>query len=255
MLDRCGTGSVPFTYSLIRFQIYFLMNYLPYISDADLEVAVQKVLSAIALNQEKAEQNLHKNVIDPFSAIFDAVFNQISLEEWLAREKTRQVQKSVQNKIGEFHENILGHVAGWEKLKQGVDIRNIDRKIIAEIKNKHNTVKGSDKVGIYDYLESKLQEPFYSEFTAYYVEIVPKKREPYDIPFTPSDRTSGKRRPSNPKIRQMSGQAFYHLVTGYELGLTMLFEVLPDVISAVSKVNSFSLLQKGSFQTLFNRTY
>ena len=97
------------------------------------------------------------------------------------------------------------------------------------LKNKHNTVKGSDKVGIYDFLAERLQSE-YEGFTAYYVEIIPSSKEPYDIPFTPSDRASQSKRSANEKIRQISGQAFYKLVTGQDNAIEMLFSVIPDVI-------------------------
>ena len=231
------------------------MSYLDYISDNDLKAAVKKVIDCVRAKETEAKNDLYKNVVDPFSAIFDGVINGLSLDDWLEKEKTRQTQKSVQNKIGEFHENVLSSVSGWKKVPKGVDIRSMERKIIAEIKNKHNTVKGSDKVGIYDFLEAKLNEPQYQGFTAYYVEIIPSSSQSYDIPFIPSDRSSGQRRDPNQQIRKISGQAFYTLVTRNEHALQMLFQVLPDVISEVAGVNKFNEHQKNGFLRLFNRAY
>ena len=48
------------------------------------------------------EKTLYSNIIDPFSAIFDASFNKISLTEWINTEKVRQIQKTFQNEIGIF---------------------------------------------------------------------------------------------------------------------------------------------------------
>jgi len=231
------------------------MSYLPYISDHDLTNAVKEVVKCISKVQAKADKAMYNNVIDPFSAIFDGVTLGISLEDWLKMEKIRQTQKTVQNAIGKFHQDILGSIPGWENLGKGVDIRNKSLNIIAEIKNKYNTVKGSDKVGIYDYLSHALNHPEYDGFTAYYVEIISKNKTSYNQPFTPSDRKTKTRRPVNESIRQVSGQKFYALTTGESEALSMLFDVLPDVISKVAGVNKLSEQQQAYFRTLFNRAY
>jgi hypothetical protein len=84
---------------------------------------------------------------------------------------------------------------------------------------------------------------------------LPSSSRPYDIPFIPPDRSSGQRRPSNPQIRQISGQEFYTLATGNEHALAMLFNVLPDVISEVAGVRTFGEHQKKNFKKLFDRAY
>ncbi|MBD2537563.1 Eco47II family restriction endonuclease [Coleofasciculus sp. FACHB-SPT36] len=231
------------------------MTYLPYISDEALRTAVKAVFDCILRTQAEAENAMYRNVIDPFSAIFDGAVQGLTLEEWLLRERARQIQKTVQNQIGLFHQHILGSLPGWQILPQGLDICNNERLIFAEIKNKYNTVKGSDKVGIYDYLLVHLNQPNYQSFTAYYVEIIPPGRNPYNKPFTPSDRTTGTIRPNNENIRQISGQAFYDLATGEPKALSMLFDILPDVISDVSGLDKLSEQQKTSFRSLFDKAY
>jgi hypothetical protein len=219
------------------------MSYLSYISDDDLKKAVKAVVDCILETQLKTEEAMYQNVIDPFSAIFDGAVQGFNLDDWLKKERARQVQKTVQNQIGGFHQNILGSIPGWQRLEKGV------------VKNKFNTVKGSDKFGIYDYLLSSLRKPVYQGFTAYYVEIIPQGRKSYDRAFTPSSRETGKRRPLNENIRQISGQAFYELATGEPRALSMLFDVLPDVISDVSGLDKLSEEQKVSFRSLFDRAY
>ncbi|NMG22591.1 Eco47II family restriction endonuclease [Brasilonema bromeliae] len=231
------------------------MSYLSYIADDDLKSAVKIVVDCILETQQKAEEAMYKNVIYPFSAIFDGAVQGFDLNDWLTKERARQSQKTVQNQIGYFHQNILGSIPGWRVLPQGFDICNDTRQIFAEIKNKYNTVKGSDKFGIYDYLSNRLNEPDYQGFTAYYVEIIPNTKKPYDRAFTPSDRTTSTRRPLNEKIRQISGQAFYDMATGVPGALSMLFNVLPDVIGEVSGLDRLSEQQRASYKTLFDRAY
>ena len=236
------------------------MSYLSYISDSNLENAVQTVVNCIRQAQARPATSLYKNVIDPFSAIFDGVVDGISFNNWLNREKVRQIQKTVQNAIGEFHQAVIGSIPGWQNLGTGqvIDICNNSRQIIAEIKNKHNTVKGSDKIVIYDDLFYALQTPNYKNFTAYYVEIVPKKdmkKIIYNRPFTPSDKKTKTSRPPIPNIIITNGQDFYDIATGVPGSLSMLFDVLPDVLSKVAGVNQLTKQEKASFRTLFDRAY
>ena len=231
------------------------MSYLTYISDDDLRTTVKTVVDCILQTQARTEEAMYRNVIDPFSAIFDGAVQGFSLDEWLQKERARQVQKTVQNKIGEFHQNILASVPGWKRLEKGLDICNEKRRIIAELKNKFNTVKGSDQFGIYDYLSACLEKPEYQGFTGYYVEIIPQSRKSYDKPFTPSDRSAGRRKPLNENIRKISGQAFYDLATGESEALSRLFDVLPDVIADVSGLDRLSEEQRASFRSLFDRAY
>ncbi len=231
------------------------MVYLPYISDEDLRKAVKKVVDCILSTQQRQEAEMYRNVMDPFSAIFDGAVQGFSLEDWLQKERSRQIQKTIQNQIGDFHENVLSSVPGWKKLKKGVDICNEERQRLAEIKNKYNPVKGSDEVVIYDDLLACLNKPQYHNFTAYYVKIIPKNKESYDKLFTPSDKGTATRRPANEKIRQISGQAFYDLATGTAGALSMLFNILPDVISEVSGLKALDERQKATFRSLFDKAY
>jgi hypothetical protein len=236
------------------------MSYLSYISDDDLENAVQIVVNCIRQVQAKPATSIYKNVIDPFSAIFDGVVEGTSFADWLNKEKIRQNQKTVQNAIGEFHQSIIGSIPGWQNLKTGknIDVCNLNLNIIAEIKNKHNTVKGSDRTVIYDTLLYTLQLPDYQGFTAYYVEIIPKKDRNnifYNRPFTPSDNKTKMKRPQNSSILIIDGCSFYDLATGVPKSLHMLFDVLPDVISKVAGVRGVSKAEKAKFKQLFDRAY
>ena len=215
------------------------MAYLPWISDSALEAEVQKILDTAQNARQKAVVEFNKNVIDPFSVIFEMTGFQIpSVSDWERNEKNRQSQKTLSNTFGTFHQGILGNVQGWRDLGTGesADVESISQKIIAEIKNKFNTVKGSDLVNTYDHLES-LVMPItskYRGFTAYYVEIIPKQRsgkaQSYDEPFTPSDKATKSRRYSNEKIRKIDGKSFYAMVTGHSNALEQLYSVLPMVI-------------------------
>lgn len=219
------------------------MPYLHFISDQNLEQEVDKILSTASLALDEANTKFEQNVIDPFSVTFEmAGFKIKEVASWEVREKSRQSQKTLSNAFGDFHQNILGHVAGWKNLGIGhsADLECADKKIIAEVKNKYSTVSGGKLCDVYDHLE-QLVMPIasrYKDYTAYYVETIPKpkggKPQNYDEPFTPSDKKTKTRKPPNELIRKIDGQRFYALVTGVPDALEQLYDVLPTVISKLS---------------------
>lgn len=209
------------------------MTHLKFISDKDLTAAVDKVIKVIENAESNSVINLHKNVIDPFSALFDGISHSITYKQWLEQEKARQLQKTMQNAIGDFHQEILGAIPGWSNLGVGggLDVVNNDLKIIAEVKNKYNTTKGNHKVELYDAIKSKLETPEYADFVGYYVEIISRGKNRYDKPYTPPDNKTKKRRKSDERIRVIDGVSFYALATGREHALQELFEAIPGILA------------------------
>jgi len=128
-----------------------------------LDIGIQALL--------KPEKSFDKNVIDPFSMLFESASFGLNMQEWMTHEKARQAQKTLSNGIGVFHQKILGSIKGWTDLgtKEIVDIINHEKRIIAEIKNKHNTIKASDKIGLYDTFENLVlvKTGKYHNYTAY----------------------------------------------------------------------------------------
>lgn len=229
---------------------------LPFISNKNLYSSAEYVLGIAARALEQSEKNIYKNVLDPFSAVFDAMAGGVSLSDWRKKELSRQIQKTLQNALGVFHQNILGNFKNWENLGVGniVDVVNEESKIIAEIKNKHNTTKGNHKTAIYDDLD-KLLNSTYKGFTGYYVEVIPKGRKEYDKEFTPSDNKSKSRRPSHEKIRVIDGKSFYTLASGYKNALEQIYLVLPKVIGDILGQNSEIIEKEMLFHELFKRAY
>lgn len=214
------------------------MQLLPWISDKFLFGAVEKLLIIADKSLQRSETDFNKNVLDPFSAIFQIAGFNISHDEWLIAEKTRQAQKSLQNHVGDFHQIILGGVANWENLETGqiMDLVNHDKKIIAEIKNKYNTVKGSDLSGLYQAMENLVSNKYstYKGYTAYYVTIIPKKPTRINTIFAPSDKEKGTKFSENPAIRIIDGASFYEIVTGEPNALLNLYQTLPTVIQKLT---------------------
>lgn len=199
-----------------------------------------------------------RNVIDPFAALFEMSGFEIDYKTWLKSETTRQAQKTLQNHIGDFHQNILGYSKGWKNKEVGniIDILSEEKKIIAEIKNKYNTISGGKLADLYYSLDKQIspKTSIYKGYTAYYVAIIPKKGERYDKPFTPSDKEKGEKCPINEHIREIDGASFYSLVTGYENALEDLFDVLPQVIKLCSS-GKYQIRDKEKLKHFFNLAY
>lgn len=179
------------------------------------------------------QPDLYRNTLDCFSAAIDSVIQDISLEDWLNQERERQIQKTKQNAIGTLHEDVLGSIDGVENLPTGqiIDIVSHKHKIIAEIKNKHNTTKGNHKVAIYNDLAKALED--YKGYTGYYVEILPAGRNSYNVPFTPSDNKVNKKVQLRKDIRRIDGRSFYALLTGVDNAIDELYKELPSLVAEI----------------------
>lgn len=229
------------------------MRWLKWITNEDLENEVDRLLQIALSAKTKSHKNFGENVIDPFSALFEISGFDVDFETWYKGESNRQAQKTLQNHIGTFHQNILGYSIGWENMKTGsvIDLKSDGAKIVAEIKNKYNTISGGKLSDLYYSLVDLVnpKSSIYKGYTAYYVKIIPKKPYRYDKLFTPSDKGSGSKCPNNENIRETDGASFYSLVTGEADALKDLFNVLPDVIKKISKrkINTFELKKLEGF--------
>ncbi|MEL7220612.1 MAG: Eco47II family restriction endonuclease [Bacteroidota bacterium] len=215
------------------------MPKLNWISDQDLNNAVNHLLVKAKEAEEKVNKKFGKNVIDPFSALFVMAGFGLNYSAWKKTEATRQAQKTLQNHVGEFHQIVLGSVKGWENLQTGniVDLAASKHKILAEVKNKHNTISGGKLADLYYSLEGLVmpKNSVYKDFTAYYVAIIPRKSTRYNKEFTPPDKSKGAKCPKNRLIREIDGASFYDLVTGEKNALSQLYNKLPKVIEECTK--------------------
>ena len=230
------------------------MALLSYISDEDIIKFTKELVDASLHAQKSTEKNPFKNVIDPFSALVDAARQGISLDTWMQQEKSRQIQKSFQNAVGNFHQHILGAVNNWIDAGEGgsYDVISDKKMIIAEIKNKFNTMNSSSQLAAYDKLANWIDYDKHG-YTAYIVDIIPKTPKPYCIPFTPSNRNI--KRPSRNNLLRIDGRSFYALVTGKERAIDQLYAVLPQVLEIILKIDDTTLTNCSEFKQLFEKAY
>ena len=231
------------------------MRRLTYIPDEELYKATKTLVDAALAAKNKFEKDPYRNVIDPFSALFDSASQKISTEEWMSQERARQIQKALQNAIGDFHQTILGAMPGWENAGKGgsYDVKNVEKKVIAEIKNKYNTLNSGGALAVYDKLHKHLDYGADGMAMAYLVDIVPQTPKPYEFPFTPTER--GVPRPKRDDIVRIDGQSFYALASGDADALRKLYEALPFVLADVLEISASELMSSPTFDEMFKRVY
>lgn len=199
---------------------------LPFIPDEHLFYSIDNLFKSY----EKAKKSLdintfYKNKIDVFKWTFDNAFGGLSEEEMILLELNRQIDKTISNAIGDFHENILGGIKGFERGRlSGYDIKAEDNTLFAELKNKYNTMNSSATESVYQKLSSFAKN--YPNSKCYLVQILCQSSF--------NNEWFGKINGKNYKHERVyiiSGDRFYGLLTGDSKALFKLYECLPSAIS------------------------
>lgn len=218
-------------------------KYVDFISNVDFENAVKNVvLKYEKLKKELTTKEFFKNQVDPIKFLFDQkVFNQ-SDETKIEAEVARKLDKSVTNYIGEFHEELLGKIKGYTKydIGYGYDIKADDDSLYADIKNKHNTVKGSNLKDLYKDLESYIKNSTNPNAKGYWVQIISSGNSFCKNWKIPSQNLS------NPNIYKVSGDKFYEILTGNPNAFYEICTALPKVVDKVTSSLNMSELSKNT---------
>lgn len=216
------------------------MSYsLSFISDTDLFNHVQETVEKYRFSIDLNEFN--KNIIDPIKLTFDAKVYNKDIQDVVEAEILRQLDKSNTNHIGYFHQNIFKYLGnGWRVPDVGFDVVNDAQKIYVEMKNKHNTMNSSSSQKTYMRMQATLAKQ--PDATCMLVEVIATKSQ--NSPWLVS--LDGERFVDE-RIRRVSIDQFYEVVTGEKTAFKQLCEVLPVVISDVVA----SMQQKNSVNTVF----
>lgn len=181
------------------------------IDSLQVDAAVSKVLNKMKAFNPSAASN--SNTTDPFAALIEWAFysskkGSAMLEtEWRKLEIQRQLQKNMMNFIGEAHQEIIGTLSGWKSYPAGsgkpdvVGIRG-NQKIIAEIKNKANTLNAGSGSSVVSSLEDYLQKLEFQDFIAFKVAITKPQTSRTKLWRYLKDET-------NKNMLDVSGRVFY----------------------------------------------
>lgn len=200
-------------------------TYLSYISDDYLLFCIKTLFDSYRVAENKITlKKFYSNKIDPIKLTFDKKFRKLSEQELIESEISRQIDKSINNAIGTFHEMILGGIDGYERGdKSGYDIRALDNTLFADIKNKHNTMNSSSSESLYQKLQRFAKAN--KDATCYWVAIW--ATQSYDELWS---GTINKKYYKHERVRRISGDRFYELLTGKQNALIELYEALPLAI-------------------------
>ena len=200
-------------------------KYVNFISDEHLLTCIGNLYKAyLKAKNNITKKNFYSNKVDTIKLTFDAKFNDINEEILIQSEILRQIDKSINNSIGTFHEQILGGIKGFEVGKlSGFDIKATDDTLFADIKNKHNTMNSSSAESLFQKLARYADD--YKKAKCYWVQILAKNS------FNEHWRSeiNGKEY-SHSRVYKISGDQFYALLSEQQDALSQLYKALPVAI-------------------------
>lgn len=215
-----------------------------FISQADFEAHVAVTIETYSRQLSGMNlQGFNSNVIDPIKLLFDKnIFNK-EFEEIVSLEIHRQRDKSNTNAIGYFHQNMFRYIENCEVPPHGWDVvytsPTSGEKIYVEMKNKHNTMNSSSAQKTYIGMLNKITlDP---NCKCYLVEaLTPGSR---DITWQIS--VDGMR-VAHERIRRVSLDRFYALVTGERDAFYQICMQLPRTIERIIALNPALLIEDDS---------
>lgn len=216
------------------------MNWnLDFISKGEFKNHVRATIMKYGEKLESYDlKRFNSNLIDPVKLIFDKSVYQTSWEEIVNNEIFRQRDKSNNNDIGYFHQNIFSFFkgckvpqTGWDVIYKNPDgIKMPDGDIVhtlyVEIKNKHNTMNSASSAKTYIKMQGQILED--DDCACFLVEAIAKKSQ--NIKW--ATKVDGKN-VQHRLIRRVSMDQFYAILTGEEDAFYKMCMALPGIIHLV----------------------
>ena len=201
-------------------------KYVDFISDEHFLDCVANLHNAyLKAKKNITKKNFYSNKVDTIKLTFDAKFNDINEDDLIQSEILRQIDKSINNSIGTFHEQILGGIDSYEVGNlSGFDIKATDDTLFADIKNKHNTMNSSSAEALFQKLARYADD--YKKTKCYWVQILAKGSFNHHW----KGEINGKEY-SHSRVFKISGDQFYALLSGQDDALFQLYKALPKAIA------------------------
>lgn len=198
---------------------------LGFISDENIYNHVRETVLRYSASLDLKKFN--KNIIDPIKLTFDAKVYGRTMEEVVASECMRQMDKSNNNHIGYFHQNLFRYAGnGWTVPTEGFDVVNEERHIFVEMKNKHNTMNSAASQKTYMKMQNKIVRD--SRATCMLVETIATRSQNKTWIVTVD-----KEQFNNENIRRVSMDKFYEIVFEDASAFARLCKALPDILDDV----------------------
>ena len=216
---------------------------LSFISEKDFTNHVKDTIDKYGEKLESFDiVRFNKNIVDPIKMIFDKTVYQTSWDEIVGNEIFRQRDKSNNNDIGYFHQRVFQYInnchvpdngteGGWDvifQVPEGITLPEGDvvHTVYVEMKNKHNTMNSAAAGKTHIKMQSQLLDD--DDCACFLVEAIAKKSQNIKWSTTVDGKSV-----SHKKIRRVSLDQFYALVTGQEDAFYKMCMVLPKVIEKV----------------------
>jgi len=209
---------------------------LPFISEQDFYSHVEATIRQYGEKLEPYDlKKFNRNIVDPIKMVFDKTVYRFTWDEIIKNEIFRQRDKSANNDIGYFHQRIFQYIkncevptSGWDVVfsnDAGIDISSGDvvHRIYVEMKNKHNTMNSASSAKTYIKMQSQLLDD--DDCACFLVEAIAKQSQNISWQVSVDGQQKKHRR-----IRRVSMDRFYSLVTGQGDAFYQMCMVLPKII-------------------------
>ena len=170
----------------------------------------EKTLDGIDLSK------FNSNIVDPIKMVFDSKVYSKDFEEVIKDELVRQRDKTNSNAIGYFHQNMFKYINNCEVPKEGFDVIY--------------TMNSSSSQKTYMRMLNKIASDNKAE--CYLVEVIAKNSQ--NIVWKVS--LDGERM-ENERIRRVSMDKFYEIVTGDKEAFYKICMELPKLIDEIIEEN------------------
>lgn len=216
---------------------------IDFISEDDFTEHVRHAIAEYGKKLEPYDaRKFNKNIIDPVKMIFDKSVYGESWNGIVSNEIFRQRDKSNTNEIGYFHQRLFSYIqdcrvpdngkeGGWDIIYDvpsgyALDDSNIVHTVYVEMKNKHNTMNSAAAGKTYIKMQDQLLND--ADCACLLVEVIAKRSQ--NVVW---ETTVDKKKVSHTRIRRVSIDKFYELVTCQNDAFYKICMALPRVVQNV----------------------
>lgn len=199
---------------------------LSWLSDNDLSAHIGELIDRAVQAREQAPVRRLRNVPDPFGTLIVAASHDVNqARELQSIQDAESSLRGMSNHMGTFHQKVLGSIAGWVNHDAGYDLACDSEKIVAEVKNKWNTLNSTQRDREVEELVTAVRQKG-REWKGYLVEVVPRR------PERKEELVRG-------RVYTIDGASMYHVATGDPNAIHDLFDELCAAISPTEEIELY----------------